>query len=419
MELDKLLELIRNGENEKVEFKRKITNEIGRDVCAFANTRGGTIIIGISDNGQIVGVKKDENIYNMVSSVSPLPKLEIEKVHIGKKRIVVVTVRPSKNIHSFRGIVYIRVGSINRPLDIKEIIERSIERRIVDWDSLITDEPIDRIDEKEWERLKRNGLTQLEKLKLVQEEKLTNAGVLILHKNPKDIIYSAYIDIIEKNNGEVEDRRIIEFPAVKALEAAYGFIIGKIKKRINIRGLRHVVLVPKRALREALINAIVHRNYMVDSPIKVVIEEDHIEIMNPGSIPDEVDLDKPIHIPRNKILSDVFYRLGFIEKLGEGLTMIKQDVESKGWTVEIIRRGITHVIFKYERKGLNEIEARILSLGENINSRMVAHILGVSRKTAVKYINSLMEKGYLQKIGQGKSTRYQIVTHKETHKGNE
>ena len=123
---EKLFLLIGRGEGEEIEFKRNERSVI-ETVCAFANTFGGYVIVGVDDKGKIIGISKstEEKISNYLHALNPYPTVKIHPVIVDGKRVLLIEVKKSKSLIFYGNRAYIRVGRSNRPLSLDEMIERS------------------------------------------------------------------------------------------------------------------------------------------------------------------------------------------------------------------------------------------------------------------------------------------------------
>jgi ATP-dependent DNA helicase RecG len=107
-----LKELIKAKESENLEFKLKVDEDLGKTICAFANTEGGILLLGIDDRGRIVGCKREdeEKIINIASNCQPAIRLKISRIAVKNKLVLKVAIQKTKEIHSYKGVVYKRVG---------------------------------------------------------------------------------------------------------------------------------------------------------------------------------------------------------------------------------------------------------------------------------------------------------------------
>ena len=346
--MNNLAELIYKRENERLEFKEslRLKEEIGEAISAFSNANGGLILIGISDNGKIISVDIGRNTIEELANYikrntepAIFPSLKVEKIE--KKEVIVIEVKESAEKPVFFGNhAYKRVGKTNQRISSSELRKLAKEsgKRIY-WDEQICEEAkLEDIDEEKVRQClgkarfgRRLEVSPdisvrdaLERLNLIKSNKLTNAAILLFGKKPqkfflqvklrsaryKDITPITFIDL-----------KIIEGNIIDQVEEAEKFVLSHIKKAAKIVGFerQEVWEYPINALREAIVNAICHRDYSYSSDITIGIFDDRIEISNPGTLPEPLtpeDLKKKHKsIPRNPLIANVFF---LIKKLKNG-----------------------------------------------------------------------------------------------------
>lgn len=434
-----LIEILAKGESENVEFKRSPDpRSLAEVICAMLNTNGGLIFIGVSDDMKIIGVDPraaEEKLTVALGSIKPYPQVQREIIRIGSKQIFLVRVPKSDKIHSYRNLVYIRVGASNRPLSIEELIERASESAILRFDEMPSNALLDVVDRGLVEEfLKKRETTRgirvkgsfednLELLKIVvgknNRKVLTNAGVLFFTRNPQKWIPQAKIHLVWFNDDDMtsyRDARFFEGPIWKMIDDVEEYFYGNLR-RIggDLIGWKRVEILeyPIRALREAITNAVVHRNYLDPAEIKVYILPSRIMIRNPGSFPPGVTPDKPMHKPRNPLLAQYMYDIGYIEKYGFGIKMMREECEKHPLvTLKFnIRPYVTEVIFQKTAKDkiIDEIDEKILRLIRRegaMTSGEIARELSISKPTVIKHLKKLIGIGLVKEKGRGPSKRY-------------
>ena len=180
---------------------------------------------------------------------------------------------------------------------------------------------------------------------------------------------------------------------------------------------------PIKAIREAIINALVHRNYFEPADTRIAIFDDRIEIISPGMFPESVTPEKPKHVPVNPLLCQLVYDIGLIEKYGSGIYMINElcedwgipkpmyDLSEADTTVIFKSGGKSIVISEIEKMGVELNERQVIALKYSfekgfITNQVYREINDVSHKTAHLDLDSLIQKGLLISTGKGRSTRY-------------
>ncbi len=410
--------------------------EILKTVCAFTNTKGGIILIGVRDDGRIVGVNIGkgtlESITNeIMTQIEPRIYPEVSIVPIEDKFLIKIEVPEGKNKpYFYKGRVYKRVGRVTKrvdPSEVKKIIIEServwelVERRIVgrlediDFDKVI--EIINTIKFRRNMRFSGSPENFLKNIGVVEDGEVNLAGILLFGKNPQSKIPYAVIKAIRKVEGKVVDAEMIEGRLDEQVEGAMDFLRKHIPKRIKVIGRKRVEIweVPEEALREFVVNAIVHRDYSIRSPIFIRFEDDTIKIMNPGELLPPLNLENIkkgyISVLRNPIIAKVFFYLRYIEGFGEGIiNAIKLLRESGiGDPIFYIDRGFFVVEIKVSKFLLGEKERKVLEYLEKhgkIDVNTAKNILNVSERTARRILKRLIDLGYLKRYRVGRKVYY-------------
>ncbi|MHB1377836.1 MAG: RNA-binding domain-containing protein, partial [Candidatus Humimicrobiaceae bacterium] len=339
-------ELINGGESKTVEFKEDFPqkNQISKTVCAFANRAGGYIVVGVNDRGDVKGLSNDlldeylDRISNIVhDSVYPMLIPELYTYKIDNKNVIVVQVYPGnmppyyiKSDGKLKG-TYIRVGKTNKQADSEMIQE--LERRRV---NKTFDEDISReADEGSISNLIR--ILENALVKEVTKEKLENLNLLIAVGDVKYLSNAALIVLGEMDNCRIKCARftgdsVLDFIDRKEysgnLFGQLNSAIGFIKSHINIAGVisgsglrrKDVLEIPEEVFREAVLNAIVHRDYSISgSDIKIAVYNSRIDVISPGGLPKSITVEE-IYAGRseirNKIIARIFREAGIIEQWG-------------------------------------------------------------------------------------------------------
>ena len=325
------------GEGQTVEFKESIS-KIDKEMVAFANASGGTIFCGISDDGQIVGTETSNSIRSQIQDIGrncdPSIPLRIEV--LPEKVIKIEVEESSEKPHQCSSGFYLRVGASSQKLKASEV-KNLLSNNQNFFDSKINKSFEIKKDFAEdsysnYCRLcnivsKRNKEEVLESLSVIKKEKsnskfiFNNAGVLLFSKSPKDKIPESYLTAVRYagvDKFSVLDRRDFNDCIIGQIESGLDFIKKHISVEYEISGAGKRLeryAYPLVALREALINSLVHRDYSFQSScVYLNIYSDRIEIENPGGIYGHVEVSgiEGRSIRRNPLLSDLLYRAGYI-----------------------------------------------------------------------------------------------------------
>lgn len=437
-----------NSEDQTSEMKRDIDDpaSIAKTVCSFANTKGGDIWIGLTDDGNVVGIEKEGldrcqlRLSNGIRMVQPIPHHEITVENKDGKHIVHARIFPLSDDRfcSFKGLIYYRSGSSNLKLEGTSLHDFLVKRRVMEFDKGPTGAGIDDVAPdkvRSFLRVRSPNLTfdegtisqYLVKLEAAYEDgvfHLNNAGALFFIKRPGDHIPQnearcvrfrgiAPIDII--------DQKIINDTVPESIEFCQDFISRHTMTGMKIEGMRRKDLpeYPEDVLREATVNAFAHRDYFSAASIQINVFDDRIEWVNPIVLPEGMTVENlnSVSIPRNPLVYRYLRDLGYIEGLGTGLPRIRASLKRGGFPDPVLEQiGPLFRLTVYNRgqnvervEGLNERQGSFikeLGVADYFTSGQYAERFSISRPTAVKELNELCTLGILIKKGRGPSTRY-------------
>ena len=375
MTVDELRTIIAGGESERVEMTRAFdkADKIGQAVCAFANDfsdsgEAGILLLGVDNDGSIAGRRiEDQQLASLGGLKSdgnlfPPPSMSVEKITFPEGDVVVLTVFPSRYPPiRYNGQVWIRIGP-RKALASEEDIHLLVERRSRYG---VRDEelPCDRaelkdleldlfrsfylpkaIDAQVIESDDRPILEQLAALRFFNREKNcpTNLGVLLFAKYPERFIPSAYVQYVKfagsDNAGDVLQENVFRGPLARVVQELDVFVkTGPGASRpVPVSALREEPesRYPSWALRELVLNAIIHRDYFLgNAPIKFYeYKRERIEIANPGGLFGRVN---PENFPfvndyRNPLLAEAMKVLGFVNKYNRGIAKVNRELEQAG-----------------------------------------------------------------------------------------
>jgi len=337
--MNNLLKLISGGENERLEFKEslRLKEEISQAVSAFSNANGGSILIGVSDDGKVIGVDIGRNTLEVLANYikrntdhAIFPSVEVLDSE-GKKIIVIEVKESTEKPVFFKNHTYKRVGKTNQQVSSSELRKLAKESgESVYWDEQICKEASlkDISEEKVRWFLKRVKSERnfdvdpdtpvkesLEKLNLFKDEKPTNASLLLFGKEPQRFFLQDEVRCARFKGTEAVkpfiDMKVFGGDIIDQVNKALSFVLG--------HSLLSAWLVPGKvereeryeyppdAIREAIVNAICHRDYESTGNVQVRIFDDRIEVWNPGRLPDPLTLEdlKKRHksIPRNPLIA--------------------------------------------------------------------------------------------------------------------
>jgi len=454
-----LKEEIKKGENKKLEFKEKLpSNEaIAKTVIAFSNTAGGKLLIGVNDDKEIVGIDEDkvfeyeEKISSIISDLCYpmiLPEIYVQNID-GKVILVVEVFRGSllpyylKNRGKLKG-TFIRVGSTNRLADENIIFELTRQRHNKTFDEEESFEfelehlNLDVI----YNEFKKIGKScnyeKLKNLKLIKtqgnKDLPTNALCIVLGKFDNTTIKCARFKGVTKEI--FIDKKEFNSDLFSNLENSIKFLQNHLNLNAQVEGLqlKEELEIPLLAIREAMLNAIVHRDYTRNSDIKVAIYDDIVEIVSPGTFPNGLSIEDVMSGRselRNRIVANLFRELKYIESWGSGIEKITKLCKEKNVKFEIREEPSFVSIIFYRKSGelvadsaekmpnnaekmpnsaeLDEYEDEIvefLKINTKIFSQDVQKLFNVKERRARKILSNMVKKGILEKIGKTKGSYY-------------
>lgn len=475
-----ILAQIAKGEGKTIEFKEKLpaSDQLAKTIVAFANTAGGKLLVGVKDDGAICGVDNIllpdymDRVSNMLhDKIHPLAVPDIYSYAIGEKNIIVVEVYQSslkphflKNLGKVDG-TYIRVGATNKKADLEYIQELERQRLNLSFDEDIC---IDRVDNqaiiKELQDLLSVRLNrivspeQLLNLKLLKNQQgqvyLTNAAPILLGKPEHVAIKCARFK--GDDNAVFIDRKELTGDIFTQLEEAMKFLLSQIhlNGELGPDHLRRIDTyeIPPDALREALVNAVVHRDYLMSgSDIKIAVYDSKIEITSPGSFPKGITLDEILSGRseiRNKVIARVFKEGELIEQWGRGIQQINRLCLESGLKQPDITESGMFVQIRFYRKEYSSLtnknkivtgrkertiktddktgrKGRTIKIGEKINSSLqqdkvleylrqhdsittaiAMQLLSLGKSRTAEILAMMAANGVIIKKGVGRATCY-------------
>jgi ATP-dependent DNA helicase RecG len=321
-------------------------------------------------------------------------------------------------------VAYLRVGTSKRPLSIQEILALGVEELLFQLDRLPTDAPARELSMKyvRWfgERRRSRGLERTDVKRLIRtlgaitrkngRSVLSLGGLLFFHPRPQDYLPHAAIRVIRSDRW-----KRFEGPVWSAVDEALAHIVAGLSTASLVVGARREDYpeYPPRALREALVNAVVHRNYSISSEVFVRIENDKLSISNPGGFPPGTSVENPRPVPRNPLLYELMFQAGYVERQGRGIRLIQEECEKHPFVCVEFRTGpdFTEVIFHKKPAELDDLETRLLAVlrGRELPSSALARELGTSKVTVLRRLKRLEAMGLVRARGRGAQRRYFTV----------
>jgi len=449
-----LLNAIESGEGKNIEFKAELpnSNALAKTVIAFSNTGGGKLIIGVNDQGKILGLKTDVDIFELQDKVASIiyetcyPKVlpDIYTKTINDTVLLVIEVYRGnllpyylKKYGKNEG-VFIRVGATNRKASLENILELERQRMNISYDQEVNREV-------KFETLDVSSIANRFAISNKDFDKIVLKNLKLLHDENGELYPTNGLLILLGKFEHVRmkcsrfkgttmdvflDRKEYDGDLFTQLENAENFIKNHISLSSEIKGLQREdhYEIPIEAIRESLVNAVVHRDYSNDGrDIKIGIYDDMVNIASPGAFPSTItqeDILEGRSEIRNKVIARVFKELNYIEQWGSGIRRIKSSCKARGLREpEIVEKGDFVDVSLYrennDQKELNkegliskEHEEQILTYLEKnknkITTKEAESLLDLGERRSREILKVMVEKGFLERVGRTTNTHYRM-----------
>ena len=427
-----------------VELKKEYTDDIKKTIVAYANTSGGQLYVGADDNGIPVGLADvDGTMLQITNTIRDSIRPDVtmfttcERVAIDSKEVILVTVRQGTAQPYYlagKGIrpegVYVRQGASSVPATdstIMRMIKDTNGESFEDLRSLNQALTFTTLEKEFREAGIDLGDAQYKTLGLVDiDGAYSNLALLLSEQCP----YSIKLAVFEGSSKAVfRDRYEFDGSVLAQLNDCYRIIDRYNRTRAEFDGLRRIDTreYPVEAVREALLNLIVHRDYSFGGSALISIFDDRMEFVSLGGLAKNIsfsDMLLGVSVLRNKNLANVFYRLHLIEAYGTGMPKIMKnyagdatqpnvDVSDNAFKISLpntlLREPPVAISEKPVLTGREQDVMNLFTDKSTIVRRDVEDGLGVSQPMAVKLLRQLLEKGAVRKVGDGRLVRYEVV----------
>lgn len=480
------IEEIKNGETSHLEFKREIPEKkenLLKTVSAFSNTSGGKIIFGIDDKTlEVVGIEGDvfklmDSVINSISdNIEPLISPNINVATIENKTVIVLEIFPTNHTPCFlksKGKdngTFIRIGATSRIADFYSLRELELNGIRSSFDSqkcvnLMNDkthfnsEITQKLCSEIQKRMEKAGVHNVN----VNEKTLEGLGVL-KNINGELVPTNAYAlltlsDFYDFSRCSIRcacfkgynkaiflDKLDCTGAIFEQVEQALNFVLKNLKVGIKFVGVQGIddFEIPVNALREAIVNAVVHRNYMIEEPTQIAIYDDKVEIVSPGRLVSGLSLESALNgksVARNPILAKVFRLMKLMEEWGSGFRRIYQECESAKIKLPKFQENELDCSIVFERNyegveseenstlvekfgvngkssvqkfGVNEKSSvqimKLMKEKNSITAEEISEILKISKRAVEKQIQKLRGNGKIERLGSDKNGSWQVVT---------
>jgi ATP-dependent DNA helicase RecG len=450
-----------NGESETVEFKKSTAEHerASKTVCGMANQRGGVVLFGVAPDGRILGQQVSERTLERraqsLDDIRPHPSYRLCNVVIdGDREILAIIVdRGADRPYRHRGVAYIRDGAVTQALSEERAQQITVETRhgANRWETEVSSLTVEALDDTEIARAVREGVAlgripsdastntadALQRFNLLNDAKLTNAAVALFARRDEtggsftqcQIRLGRFLGI--DRLAPMSDDQLIRGGLCMLLRHATQFLADHLRLRAELPAGASVRVdtpeIPPEALREAVANALAHRDYTISGGVTVAVFDDRVEISSPGPLAWGITVERLLSLresrPWNPSLADVMFRRGLIEAWGVGVGRMFQLTADHGlYPPEIDSEPLTTRV-TFTRPGF--VPSRVLngltsdqitvirslaSTGEASVSTIVERVKR-PRRTVQRTLETLAAAGKIELVHAGRYARWRIVAH--------
>jgi len=440
--------LIREGEGLTVEFKERYTPRIDQDLVAFANARGGTLLLGVRDDGTVSGERLTNDLKAKINSLGRncSPPIAVNLSQVGDVVAVFVPEGLEKPYSCSSGY-YRRLDATTQKLSHDELRIMFAENEPLPFEEKTVREfTFDDISQDKIRAFVKEAGIQissisvsefLRSLRVADESRVKHAGILFFAKDVYEYLHQAQMTLLAFKGADrlhIYDRRDVRDDLLTQFNEAVAFLKKHLNVRSEIRGVNRedIYEIPIEALREALVNALMHRDYSITgTQVSVEIYDDRVEIINPGGLPKGLSAKDlgTVSIRRNEVISDLFFRLHKVERIGMGIRKMKEAMVAAGLREPIFEpNGFFRAIFQRSSElamkgkregsekrfgeGSEKSSEKILALLEKrrtASAREIAEILGLTPRAVEKHIAALKTADRLKRVGPARGGWWEVV----------
>ena len=444
--------LVADWEGPTLEFKNGVGKNVGKTICAFANTSGGIMILGVGPDKKFTSIqspdKASQDIHDILERCKPKPNVDQQFVKGDGKTFIVLTVTQfslSQGACFFEKQCFIRQGTTNICLDGDDLINFLKNKAILNFEEQRTQAKLEQIDvEKLGVLFKKRNIPEEnikgEKLRHMlavlhianynREFYIKNSGLMFFANEPELFFTNLQVRVVkysgtEPELGKIEIDNKVQGTIPELIDQTYTQITKNIGKQYTISGTKREEnpIYPQNALREVITNALGHRDYFNTQNVLVEIFQDRIQVTNPGGLLQGQTIknfDKtPQH--RNPICYQLLHDLGYGEGLGLGVRLIRKTMREYGLPdPEFYSLGNTFRIVLYNNSSTKRVQAvdyenprqkqALVYLKEKhkIKSEEYSKTFSVSVPTAINDLNELIKQGKVRKIGKFRGVYYEL-----------
>ncbi len=432
--------------------------------CAFANDKGGAIVVGMSDQNNCTGISPEDYqaaIQDLSTTISPRLPFTVSSVIKDNKQLMVISVwEGNDKPYTAKGFFYIRQGetiTAATPSEMRNLFQER-ERHEASWErqpiEYATTEDLSLVaytklhDAKVSNDSLPPSIPQKQILKMMgflNDGRITNAGITVLGKNPSQYLSQAKIRVtLYDSELNLIDLRLYDSNMIETVDELVAYISNLYPRNLTFNGItrEETEKLPILAIREGILNAVVHRTYEShQSFMSVNIYSDRLEIVNSGELPAGISIDdlkkEHLSILRNPDIANAFYTIKYIEMAGSGTLRIlsecrKSHCDTPIWSsengmVKLTFPNVKHLANKQNNpissqlklSEDDQIQASLdkiimyMSHGNSIKLTDAASITGKSYRTVKRYMQILKDAGIVEYFGNNRTGRWELAIPKD------
>ena len=418
-----------------MDFKRNVPSkvrELTEEVCSFLNAAGGYLLIGVNDNNEIVGAEIDNSkrsaIQGSIGEISPMCHYYMYDVDVDGKKVWVIEVPSGKNKpYFFSGCTYLREGANSQKLtnveEIREVFQRH-ERIYFDAIPLPKINLLEQLDKDNFLEFKREAhivsdvddFQVLDSMRVFDDNNVAKSGgVLFFAQHPENVFFHAVVRcVLFKGTDKVYiiDDKTFGGPLLEQYNKAIEWLKGKLQVAYEIEGTgprKEVWEIPLEVFKEAIINALAHRDYDEQgASITIEMFDDRVEITNPGTLLPVVAKNfGRKSLSRNPLIFGLFTRMHLVEHIGSGIPRMRKEMLDAGLPEPVYDTdGMFTVTFRrpFNNKtvDLTDLQSKVIQTvkkNPSLTMEQIGKAIGIGRTSVYKIVKSLKEIGILEHKG--------------------
>ncbi len=440
------------NENQNIEWKESWRDEYIKWICGFANAQGGILQIGKNDDGVVVGIDNakqlSEEIPNKVRDILGI-MVDVNLLEEAGQQYIEIVVEPYPYPISYKGQYHYRSGSTKQELKGNALNKFILQKTGKHWDSIplsqLTPEELDqsafdlfrkkatRSKRMEEETLSESNAQLLDHLNLTEKGELKRAVALLFHSRPEKFFTGAYVKIgYFATEADLVYQDEVHGNLFAQVDKTMEILLTKyLKAYVGYEGIQRTETFPypENALREAVLNAIAHKDYSSGVPIQIKVLENKLRIWNDGQLPADWTVERLLTShpskPNNPDVANAFFRAGMIESWGRGIEKIVNlcveaglpapafDTGFGGLQIEFYPKSQTvEETVEKSTKSSREKIIELMSENPDITISEISNSIGISIKGVEKQISILRKSGIIERVGSDKTGRWKIIPQK-------